>query len=169
MKQVNIDTPDHTIRLKDLNDPKEIYDYFKQHGIKKYVYGIKCSADNDLTGKYGLSGKSGGRMIPAERVRGQCAQMAGWVFNTDDLKVGRDFLSVMEELNATNKDLYTIEIWDYTNEPDDSYDPDLNIERGEAELLKQFEARHNRLPIGNKQIERVPGAVSKETFDSLFD
>lgn len=168
MRIVDIDKPDHRIPLKDLDDPKEIYDFFKKHGIKKYVYGISCSDDDDLMAKLGRSGHAGGRMIPAERVRGQCAQMDGWIFNTDDLKNGRDFRTVMEDLKATNKDLYTIEIWDYTNEPNDTFDPDLNIKQGEAELIRQFEVKYKRRPVGNRKIERAASAVSKETFGSFF-
>lgn len=169
MRTIDINKPDYVIRLKDLTDPEQIYEFFKQHGIKKYNYGIKCSADNDLTVKYGLSGRHGGRMIPGERVRGQCAQLSGWTFNKDDKKVGREFNEVTDILGATNKDLFTLEIWDMTNEPNETFNPDYNIEFGESTLLEQFERAHKRLPIGNRKVEIVPSGVQKETFDNLFE
>jgi hypothetical protein len=166
MRNIDIDKPDHVVHLKDLSDPEQVYEFFKQHGIKKYNYGFKC---HNITVKYGLSGRHGGRMIPGERVRGQCAQLSGWTFNKDDKKIGREFIEVTDQLGATNKDLFTVEIWDHTNEPDETFNPDFNIEHGESTLLEQFEAQHKRLPIGNRKNEIVPAGVAKETFDSLFE
>lgn len=166
MKAIDINKPDHSIELSTLSDPEQIYEYFKQHGIKKYAYGIKC---HDITVKYGLSGKHGTRMIPAERIRGQCAQLDGWTFKKDDLKIGREFKEVLDELGASNKDLFTVEVWDVTNEPNTTFNPDFNIEKAESTLLEQFERQHRRLPIGNKKVELVPAGVQKETFASLFE
>jgi hypothetical protein len=166
MRAIDINGPDHTLVLKNLNDPSEIHDYFKKHGIKKYTYGIKC---HDITVKYGLSGKHGGRMIPGERVRGQAAQLDGWIINGDDRKVGRDLRPVLESLNVTNKNLFQIEIWDMTNEPNSTFDPDYNIKYAESELLKQFEQEYKRRPIGNPREEKRLAAVSRDQFHSLFD
>lgn len=166
MRNILINKPDYVINLRDLHDPKEIYDFFKLHKIKKCTYGFKC---HHVTVKYGLTGiKDGGRGIFGERVRGQAAQLQGWTFNSDDLKIGKDILPVMQALNVTNKDYYQIEIWDLTNEPATTFDPDYELRCAESELLRQFEQEYKRLPIGNLRPEKKPTGVKIEQFRALF-
>lgn len=169
---IDINKPTLTINLADMDVASEICQIMKSLGICDYAYRFKHK-DNTL--KIGMSADYS--VAYGDRIYRQAANIPGW--NQSMLgSSGKDMIDVIREYSkdtglTVSREDCTIEIWDVTKEPQVALGRHKhNAELAESILMDQYEAVHNRLPVGNFKDTRKSsrrGYISIDLFNDLFE
>jgi hypothetical protein len=165
----------HTIDIGKLLSPTDIIQYFKMHGIDKYVY---CIMFKGIVIKYGMSAAESDSRIWGERAYRQIGHCHSWgpavringSSGSDWLIIERDFTNAYG-FNLNHQDLKLI-VWDVTNYQFKSFHPFKEVEAMESELISGYLEQFGRKPIGNINDganKRNRSFVDKSRFEALFD
>jgi hypothetical protein len=161
------------INLASLQEPSNLYAFFKGFKAKLYVYAFICRG---TTIKYGESTSQSKDTIFGERVVRQAANIKnGWGDNYTLPKSSSG--STMRDLCDDYKSAYGIDIdrrdvdiivYDMSEYPfEDPENMAAEVKRFEAEMLDDFKLQHGRLPIGNTKAERANLNINKIPPDTI--
>ena len=165
--------PVYNIDYRDLENPADLCSIFARHNIDKYVYRIKFKG---IIIKYGMSAPTSSTRMWGERIYRQLAHCYSWGDKRIDGSSGADWVIIERDF----KQLYGIDIdhkhisitvWDVTNYQFKSFNPALEVEKMEAELINNYIDLVGEKPIGNLNDEankRNKYFVSTKSFDNLF-
>lgn len=168
---IDINNPTLTIDLAELASASEICQTMKSLGICDYAYIFKHL--NNIM-KIGMSADYS--VAYGDRIYRQAANMPGW-FQSMLGSSGKDIIDVIREYEkatglTVNRLDCTIEVWDVSKEPQTALGRHKHkAELAETMLMDQYEAVHNRLPVGNFKDTRKSsrrGYVSVDVFNNLF-
>ena len=165
--------PCYTLHIKDISSPIEINHFFKKYNIDKYVYRIKFKG---IVLKFGMSSPKSESRDWGDRLYRQIAHCTSWKEQRIDGSSGADWLVIERDF----KEKYGIEIdhsklvctvWDVTDYNFESFDPSLEVEKMESELIEQYVQIVGEKPIGNLNDHvnaQNRSYVPKETYDTIF-
>lgn len=165
--------PVYEIDLSQLNAPIEISAILKDLGTEKYTYTFEYQGQ---VIKHGISADQ--NSIYGERIYRQAGHLEGWSKQLAPGSAGNEMRDVADRYFAKNgKSLnrqgMKIVVRDLTNVESPSItDDNLHIKQLERQLIKEYEEKHNELPIGNIKDESYIDnrtCVSKTTWDNLFE
>ena len=170
----DIEQPVYEINLKYLSIPYDICLIMEQLDIRCYNYQFKYRNE---TIKYGLS-RDVKSINYGERIYRQSGHLVGWPTRLMPDTSGnemRDLDQCYHNLfgEYMNRNHMKIRVIDMTNVVSDNInDPVWPLKKLERELIKRYQEKYNRLPIGNIRDEShidYRGYVGKQTFDNLFE
>ena len=165
--------PCYNINYGDLENPADICSIFARYNIDKYVYRVKFKG---IVIKYGMSAPNSATRMWGERLYRQLAHCYSWAHKRIDGSSGADWVIIERDF----KQLYGIDIdhkhvsvtvWDVTNYEFESFNPALEVEKMEAELICNYIDLMGEKPIGNLNDEankRNKHFVSTKSFNNLF-
>jgi hypothetical protein len=163
--------PKFTICLDQLLHACEIKSIMKNCGVKYYCYIFMC---NDETMKIGMSADNDWlRGSYGERIYRQAFHIPGWPSRPAKSTPGfKDMQKMLPHFPSINKNDVKIIVFDMTGYPfESSYNPSLEVNDLERQLMDGYENQYGFLPVGNiiDERERRKGRVTDKLFGSLFD
>lgn len=165
--------PVYEIDLSQLNAPIEISSILKDLGTEKYAYTFEYQGQ---VIKYGISADQ--KSIYGERIYRQAGHLKGWSKQLAPGSAGDEMRDVADRYFAKNgKSLnrqgMKIIVRDLTDvESPSATDNNLHVKQLERQLIKEYQEKHNALPIGNIKDESYIDSktyVTKATMEKLFD
>ena len=169
--------PDYVILLKDCDFASSIMKFCKNNNIQNYAYAFVYYSPYTHKVHYLKFGRSAGEEI-GERIYRQAGHIHGW----DKMLQGssgsdmKDVITLFE--NENNFETPTVEhiaihIWNVTQHKNPHINDIAYPSRiCENELMTEYEAVFNKLPVGNlkdTRHEMMQPYVSKDTWNNLFD
>jgi hypothetical protein len=150
--------PVYTINVANANSPAEIGQFFTALGIGHYLYMIE---HDGVIIKFGMSWMSSHYL--GERVYSQIGQLHSW---PQHLRRGHgaEFLHIAYAYKQQygvelDHSKITVRIWDFTKHNFTSFDPQLELEQYEVELMRRYVDLTGTLPMGN--IKYTPNILTK--------
>lgn len=165
--------PVYEIDLDKLNVPVEISSILKGFNTMKYVYTFEY---RDRIIKHGISVDT--KSIPGERIYRQAGHLEGWHKQLAPGSAGDDMRDInikyfVDTGTALNRRGMKIIVRDLTSvDSSSSVDKNLHVKKLERQLIKEYTAIHNTLPIGNVKDESYidnKTCVTKSTWNRLFE
>ena len=169
--------PKYTIDLSTISTPAALMSTFKKNDIVAYVYSIRHSG---MVLKFGSSMGPTKRCYMGERLYRQVGHspVSGWdhpLTGANSIEFA-DICAEYTELTnmEVNKNNIIVDIFDLTKYPFQcDWNPLLEVERFEAELIDLYKQNYGRMPLGNKNPElhalKLNIDVTSMALQSLFD
>jgi len=169
--------PKYTLDLSTITTPNAAMTIFRKNNIVAYVYEIIHAG---ITLKFGSSMGASRRCLLGERLYRQIGRspVEGWK-NPLTGPNSKDFIDVCNKYvlltgQTVNKNNIIVNIFDMTKyDFECDWNPKLEVERCEAELIDLYRQFHGHMPMGNIDPElhalRLNIDVSSATLQTFFD
>ena len=163
--------PQITFSLSGLTHPIEVSHIFRDKNITgAYVYRLMYKG---IVVKYGMSNTK--ELTPGDRVYSQVGRVKSWNV-TLRRGIGNDFVDIMDDF----KKMYGVDldhnhmqvtVWDFTKYRFKAFNPNVEVRKFEAALIKRYIDAVGHKPIGNLRAEAAAlnrTYVTVGHFDSMF-